>query len=82
MRLFLDYAYSDLCHFLGALHILDNQILDWKSQHRIRGNELDSQSIQQGLNFIICVSEGALPKPVLRNASEATDPLNALRIGK
>ena len=33
-------------------------MLDRKSQHHIRGNELDSQFIQQGLQFIVCVSEG------------------------
>ena len=70
MRLFFDYACSDLCHFLGALHILDNQMLDWKSQHRIRGNELDSQFIQQVLEFIVCVSEGG---PLLAKLIDMND---------
>ena len=44
---------------LGMLQMLDKKMLERKSQHHIHGNELDSHFIQQGLQFIVCVSKGA-----------------------
>ena len=44
---------------LGMLQMLDKKMLARKYQHHIHGNELDSHFIQQGLQFIVCVSKGA-----------------------